>query len=124
MEHASVGGTLNNMAIVLQTQGKLGDAMTMYEEALRIVKKNLGSEHARVGETLYNMAILVSKRQEEEEAKRLVLQAHAIFISAGRDGKIRNFVEQISVQYGAEHEFTVFAQRAVEWVEESEQEQK
>ncbi len=33
--------------------------------------------------------------------------------------QIHRFVEQFSVEYGTEHEFTVFARRAVEWAEES-----
>ena len=68
-EHPSVGNTYNNMANVLETQGKLPEAMEMYEKALRIEVKALGTEeHASVGDTKYNMALLSEEQGDRERA--------------------------------------------------------
>ena len=107
------------MAIVLQAQRKLGEAMSMFEEAMQIAKSNFGSEHPSVAKTLYNMAIVADKRQQQETAKDLILQSHAIFRVAGLVDQIVNSVADFTTQYGYDHELTVFARKAASWVQES-----
>ena len=47
--HAQVGMTYNNVAIMLANQGKDKKALAMYEKALAIKVKALGPDHSEVG---------------------------------------------------------------------------
>jgi tetratricopeptide (TPR) repeat protein len=44
-DHSSVALTYNNMAFVLESQGKLKDAMKLRRKALKIKKKRRRSSH-------------------------------------------------------------------------------
>lgn len=45
-------------------QKKHGDALPLYERALKLYEDSLGRSHPRVGETLKNLAVLRSARVE------------------------------------------------------------
>jgi tetratricopeptide (TPR) repeat protein len=53
--------TYNNMAIVLESQGKLEDAMELHRKALEIMKKTSGEDHSSVADTYNNMEELWEK---------------------------------------------------------------
>ena len=97
-EGEGVGSALVQIASVLETQGKLEEAMAMNEEALRITKKNLGPEHASVGDTLYNMADLYEEQGNAANAASTYEEAARIFTSA----------------LGPEHQYTKMARAQVE----------
>jgi tetratricopeptide (TPR) repeat protein len=44
-----------NIGIVLMDQGKLAEAMELYQEVLRVRVATLGPEHPDVGNTYYNI---------------------------------------------------------------------
>jgi tetratricopeptide (TPR) repeat protein len=48
-DHSDVADMYNNMANVLQLQGKLEDAMELYGKALEIYKKTLGLKLLQYG---------------------------------------------------------------------------
>jgi tetratricopeptide (TPR) repeat protein len=67
--HVSVGDTYNNMAVVLDAQGKYDEAMKMYQTALGIKIKALGKGHADVGGTYYNMAIVLQAQGKYDRTR-------------------------------------------------------
>ena len=81
-EGEKMGTALLGVAIVLETQGKLDEAMAMYEEALRITKKNLGPEHAAVGLPLFNVANVLETQGNAAKAASTYEEAARIFTSA------------------------------------------
>src|SRR6476660_8019771 len=48
-DHAYYAGALNKLAIVVQAQGKYGEAEGLYKRALAIREKTLGANHSDVG---------------------------------------------------------------------------
>ena len=71
-EHPDVALSLDNLADVLQAQGKLAEAETMYREALAMRRKLLGNEHPDVAISLINLADVLRKQGEHDEAKELL----------------------------------------------------
>ena len=51
-DHPSVADALNNMAVVMDKQGLLGQAISLHDEALRVRKKAHGEDHPDVADTL------------------------------------------------------------------------
>jgi tetratricopeptide (TPR) repeat protein len=67
-DHSDVADTYNNMAIVLESQGTLDDAMELYREALGIYKKTLGEEHPTVAGTYLNLGWTLKLQDKLEMA--------------------------------------------------------
>eukprot|EP00729_Bicosta_minor_P020191 gene20191-biopygen3532 len=80
--HIELGSTYNNMAIVLEKQGKLDEAMEMYQKALAITIKALGPNHSSVGGTYNNMAVVLESQGKLDEAMEMYQKALAITIKA------------------------------------------
>jgi tetratricopeptide (TPR) repeat protein len=57
-EHPDTAQTLNNLAVLLKTQGDLAGARPLYERALVIWEKALGPEHPETNQARRNLAIL------------------------------------------------------------------
>jgi hypothetical protein len=55
-----MAGSLNNLGMVLEKQGKLPEAEAMHREALEMGRKLLGSEHPDVAICLGNLSSVVS----------------------------------------------------------------
>lgn len=47
-EHAEVAGALNNLAVLLKSMGRFGEAQALYEKSIRIKEKALGPAHPQV----------------------------------------------------------------------------
>ena len=58
--HPEVASTMNNIAIVLRSQGKADDALALYRSVLSIQEAALGADHPDVATSLNNMAVLVA----------------------------------------------------------------
>jgi tetratricopeptide (TPR) repeat protein len=58
-------------AMVLQSQGKLDDAMEMYGKALEIRKKTLGEDHFTVAVTYNNMAGVLQLQGKLDDAMEM-----------------------------------------------------
>jgi hypothetical protein len=60
-EHPHVALSLNNLALVLDDQGKYADAEAISREALAMQKKLLGEGHPQVALYLNNLAEVLAK---------------------------------------------------------------
>jgi serine/threonine protein kinase/tetratricopeptide (TPR) repeat protein len=75
----SLAQTLNDLAVVLNRQGKSAEAETMHREVLAMRKKLLGPDHEDVGESLNNLAAVLSGQGKSAEAETLDRQALALW---------------------------------------------
>eukprot|EP00937_MAST-01D_sp_MAST-1D-sp2_P004805 g4805.t1 len=78
--HVDVAQTQHNMALVLEQQGKLDEALSLAERAHALYADMLGGEHPRAEETLNTMAVVLEQQGRVEEAMRRYEQALAIRI--------------------------------------------
>ncbi|SEK62501.1 tetratricopeptide repeat protein [Pacificibacter marinus] len=69
---------LNNLAIVLKAQGQLGEAETLFREAIAIAEKTLGVEHPAYAARLNNLAGVLKEQRQFGEAETLYRKALAI----------------------------------------------
>ena len=72
------GGSLNNLARLLQDQGDLAEARPLYERALAIHEKVLGPEHPHTATVLNNLALLLRDEGDLAGAGPLFERALAI----------------------------------------------
>ncbi len=77
-EHPSTLTTRNNMAAVLDHQGKYEEASQAYQENYEIQKRVLGPEHPDALITLNNMALELAKQGKYEEALKAYQEVHDI----------------------------------------------
>jgi tetratricopeptide (TPR) repeat protein len=76
--HPNTGASLNNLAILLQVQGKLADARPLFERALAIHEAAYGPDHPEVATDLNNLADLLQAQGELAAARPLLNRALAI----------------------------------------------
>ena len=76
--HPDVGTSLNNLALLYNTQGQYAQAEPLYKRALAIREKALGPDHPSVATSLENLAALYRTTKREEEAKTLEQRAARI----------------------------------------------
>ncbi len=81
-EDPSTATSLDNLAMLLQSQGDLAGARPMHERALAIREKSLGSEHPDTAGSLNNLAILLQNQREFAGARPLFERALAIIEKA------------------------------------------
>ena len=81
---------------VYQMQGKLDEALELYEQALAIQKAALGDMHTSVADSQFNMALVHKKTGDRAKAKALFEQSAAICMQA----------------YGPDHRYTTDALQA------------
>jgi Flp pilus assembly protein TadD len=78
-DHFSGGRpSLNNLAILLQSQGDYAAARPLFERALAIREKVLGPEHPRTADSLDNLGILLQTLGDPAGARPLHERALAI----------------------------------------------
>ena len=70
-DHPSVATSLNNLAILYDTQGQYAAAEHLYKRALSIDEKALGPDHPSVATTLNNLALLYRATGRNLEAQEL-----------------------------------------------------
>ncbi len=70
--------SLNNLALLYDTQGQYAQAEPLYLRALAILEKALGPEHPNVASGLENYADLLQKTGRTAEADELEERARAI----------------------------------------------
>ena len=75
---ADVAECLNNLAVVYRDQGKYSQAEPLFQRALAMLEKVLGSEHPYVAVTLNNLATLYTVQGKYTRAKELFKRALAI----------------------------------------------
>ena len=69
MEHPSTLTSMNNLALVLNRQGKYEEAGQMHREVLRIMQKVLGMEHPHTLMSMNNLATVLGDQDKYEEAE-------------------------------------------------------
>jgi len=70
--------SLNNLALLYDTQGQYAQAEPLYLRALAILEKALGPDHPSVAKSLANYADLLQKTGPTAEADELEERARAI----------------------------------------------
>ncbi|MGH9601198.1 MAG: tetratricopeptide repeat protein, partial [Terriglobales bacterium] len=73
--HPSIASSLNNLARLLQAQGKLADAEPLYREALEMYRKTLPAGHPWIASSLNNLAQLLLDQGKLAEAEPLYREA-------------------------------------------------
>ncbi|RUT03857.1 hypothetical protein DSM106972_047710 [Dulcicalothrix desertica PCC 7102] len=76
---SNVWRTLNNIAVLYETQGRYTDAEKKYLEALEMIQHLEGSEHYDVAATLNNLAVLYNSQGRFKEAETNYLQVISIW---------------------------------------------
>ena len=74
----TVATSLNNLAVLYRDQGKYAEAEPLYQRALAIREKALGSDHPDVAASLNNLAELYRDQGKYAEAEPLYQRALAI----------------------------------------------
>ena len=77
-EHPDVATSLNNLAFVLNSQGKFEAAETLHRQALAMRQTLLGAEHPDVATSLNNLAFVLKSQGKFEAAETLYRQALAM----------------------------------------------
>ena len=72
------GAALSNLALLLKTANRLGEAEPLMRKALAIGEKSLGPEHPIVVTRLNELALLLQATNRLSEAELLMRQALAI----------------------------------------------
>jgi tetratricopeptide (TPR) repeat protein len=62
---------LNNLALVYYAQGKYDEAIKLYQEALEIAKKTIGTEHSEYATRLHNLAYVYYIQGKYQETIKL-----------------------------------------------------
>lgn len=67
--HPNVAHTINNLAVILRQEGKLLEALNMYEEALGIRRQIFSTHlHPDIATTLNNMSVVLDSLGRQDEA--------------------------------------------------------
>ncbi|KAK3352633.1 hypothetical protein B0T25DRAFT_189556 [Lasiosphaeria hispida] len=74
-EHPSTLSSMNNLALVLDSQGKYEEAEQMHRQALQLMEKMLGKEHPSTLSSMNNLALVLKSQGKYEEAEQMHRQA-------------------------------------------------
>jgi tetratricopeptide (TPR) repeat protein len=70
-EHPNTFGSMNNLALVLDSQGKYEEAEQMHRRTLELMEKILGKEHPRTLDSMNNLALVLDNQGKYEEAEQM-----------------------------------------------------
>jgi tetratricopeptide (TPR) repeat protein len=76
----AVTNTINLLALTLQIQGKLGEALEMYEKNLAIQLRTLGPEHSNVAASYVNTGVVFQSQERIGEAMEMYEKALVILL--------------------------------------------
>ena len=62
---------MNNLAALLDSQGKYDEAEPIYRQTLALSEKVLGKEHPNTLSSMNNLAVLLKNQGRYDEAKKL-----------------------------------------------------
>ena len=77
-DHSAVATSLNNLALLYNTQGQYAQAEPLYKRSLAIKEKAFGSDHPDVAMSLNNLAELYRKTRRNKEVELLEARAARI----------------------------------------------
>jgi len=78
-DHPDVAQSLNNLAVLYESQGRYNDAEPLFLQSLEIRKRQLGTDHPDVAQSLNNLAVLYESQGKYLEAEDLAKQALIIY---------------------------------------------
>ena len=78
VEHPSTLTGMNNLALVLNQQGKYEEAEEMHRQALALRETVLGKEHPNTLRSMNNLALVLESQGKYEEAEEIYRQALAL----------------------------------------------
>ena len=70
-DHPDVAVSLNNLALLYDTQGRYAQAEPLYKRSLAILEKSLGPDHPDVAKSLNNLGLLYDKQGQYTQAEPL-----------------------------------------------------
>ena len=77
-EDTRIATTLDNLALLYDTQGEYAEAEPLLKRSLKIYQKFLGPDHLNVARFLENYAALLRKMEREAEATEMEARAKEI----------------------------------------------
>jgi tetratricopeptide (TPR) repeat protein len=77
-DHPDVAISLNDLALIYDSQGQYSKAEPLYKRSLTISEKALGPDHPEVATSLENLAKLLRNTNRKNEAKDLEARAERI----------------------------------------------
>ena len=94
-DHPSTARSLNNLAILYNSQGLYEEALPLFQRALTISEQALGPDHPDVALSLNNLASLFLASNRKKEAEHLLERAARIMERAlGPDHPLTKEVRQ------------------------------
>jgi len=102
-----VGSSYNNMGQVLALQGKLEDALTVYQAALSIFKKALSKDHVFTGSIHYNIGLVLQQQVDVQNNVQKSISSY------------REAYEIWEKALGPDHPQTKLAESAIEQLQQS-----
>ena len=85
-DHNQYLKSLNNYAVLLNGQGKVGEAEPIYRELLAIRLEKYGESHQEVASSMQNLAVALFKMGAYTEAEELLTRARDIYVQVLRPG--------------------------------------
>ena len=77
-DHPETLKAMSNLALAIQSQGRLAEAEQMYREVLAAEQRVLGPEHPFTALTMFNLAGLLFHEGRQADAEKLCREALAI----------------------------------------------
>lgn len=104
--HLNTAKSLNNLANLYFTTGRVDEAGWMYEDALVIEERELGPESAAAADTLYNFSMLLMYRKDFVKAGERLERSLAIYkaqdpVDAKAVQRVENALTQLALEKAA-----------------------
>ena len=77
-DHPNVAQSLNNLAVLYNSQGRYSEAEPLLQRSLAIWEKALGEDHPNVAQSLNNLAVLYNSQGRYDETEPLLQRSLAI----------------------------------------------
>ena len=78
-EHPSLATSLNNLANVLRSMGRIAETEPLYRGSIAIQEKAFGSEHPHVATSRHNLGVVLREAGRYDEAEPMLRDAVAIW---------------------------------------------
>jgi tetratricopeptide (TPR) repeat protein len=76
--HTDVAENLNNLALILRSMGRLGEAETLYTQALHMLRLLYGDAHPEIAQVMANLAEVYSQHRDLQRAEAMYIEVLAM----------------------------------------------